>query len=94
MKGHSITLRRFRDKLAEILLYADAPVVVAKDQVPLGIFLPVKVWARREESGQAREAVRQALERSGVDEAQAQRCLDEYLARRRRSRARGRAGTD
>lgn len=39
-----------REKFGEVLVTSDRPIIVTKDGVPLGFFVPARVWKTRADS--------------------------------------------
>lgn len=78
MKNCVVTLNRFRHKIAEYLLYADRPVVITRNQVPVGYFIPAKLWLQKESSESMRDATQRTLVAAGFTESDVAETIDEH----------------
>ncbi len=76
-----VTLGQLRDQLNELLIDDDSPVMVVKNGIPLGFFLPAKVWRERNESPAAKEMVEVILTSSGQSPRDLHACIDEAAQR-------------
>jgi antitoxin (DNA-binding transcriptional repressor) of toxin-antitoxin stability system len=84
----SVTLRQFRDNLSELLISCERPVVVTKDGIPLGFFLPATIWRAQQDSEAASHLVELALAHSGHTREAVQTSIDGAgLKKRHLSRA-------
>lgn len=77
-----LTLRQLCDQLGQLMLTHDQPVMVTKDGVALGFFLPAKVWQTRQQSVLSEQMVELVLTSSGHDPQEVQACVDAGANRR------------
>lgn len=84
MRKRSFTLNQLREKLAEVLLAGDRPVMVTKNGMPLGFFVPVRLWKAQEDSVLARHLVELILTSAGQALEDVQKAIDDAGPRKRR----------
>lgn len=79
VKERFISLRKFTDKFAEVVLVADGPVLVTRGKVPLGFYLPIKVWGEQHDSEICRHMVEMVLRQSGQTPEDISECVDSFI---------------
>lgn len=78
-----ITLGQLRERLSELLIEDDRPVMVIKNGIPLGFFLPAKVWKTQKVSPLSRQWVELVLAESGQSREDLQESIDDASARKK-----------
>jgi prevent-host-death family protein len=74
-----VNIHDFRKKLEEYLLYAEQPVVITRRQMPVGYFIPAKVWYGRGNAEQLRRLVSVTLEAAGYSEQDVDESIEEFI---------------
>lgn len=75
-RRQAVTLGQLRDRLHELLIEDDAPVMVVRNGIALGFYLPARVWRQRGESPLDRQMVELVLERAGQSREDIEACID------------------
>jgi len=76
-----VTLGQLRYQLSELLIDGGQPVMVVKNRIPLGFFLPARMWSERNDSVAAKEMVEVILASSGQSSRDLLACIDEAAQR-------------
>lgn len=79
MSGAFVNIHDFRKKLEEYLLYAEQPVVITRRQMPVGYFIPAKVWFGKEHEENFKKLVAAALDASGFSEQDVDDSIEEFI---------------
>lgn len=83
MKEEFISLRKFTDRFAEIVLVSDQPILITRGKLPLGFYLPVKIWGSQHESEASRHMVELVLKHSGQRRSEVEGCIDSFLEKKK-----------
>lgn len=83
MRKRSVTLRQLREKFGELLISNDQPVVVTKDGIPLGFFIPAKVWKKPSDSELSDHFLELALVHAGQSRDDLKQCGDDIALRKK-----------
>jgi len=79
MSDAFVSIHDFRKKLEEYLLYADQPVVITRRQMPVGFFIPAKLWYGRGDEENFRKLVSVTLDAAGVSEQEVDESIDKLV---------------
>lgn len=79
MSGSFVSVHDFRKKLEEYLLYAEQPVVITRRQMPVGYFIPAKIWYGKENVENFRKLVSATLEAAGYSEQDVDDSIEEFV---------------
>jgi prevent-host-death family protein len=79
MSDAFVSIHDFRKKLEEYLLYADQPVVITRRQMPVGFFIPAKLWYGRGDEEKFRKLVSVTLDAAGVSEEEVDESIDKLV---------------
>lgn len=74
-----VNINDFRKKLEEYLLYADHPVVITRRRMPVGYFIPAKVWYGRGDTENLHRLVTVTLEAAGYSEKDVDESIEEFI---------------
>lgn len=77
-----MTLGELRKQLNEYLIEHDHPVMVIRNNVPLGFFIPAKIWKTQDVSAYSQDIVEVVLTGSSQTHSDVQACIDEAGKRR------------
>lgn len=79
MSDAFVSIHDFRKKLEEYLLYAEQPVVITRRQMPVGFFIPAKLWYGRGNEETFRKLVSVTLDAAGVSEQEVDESIDKLV---------------
>jgi len=79
MNGSFVSIHDFRKKLEEYLLYAEQPVVITRRQMPVGFFIPAKLWYGKENAEDFRKLVSATLDAAGFSEQDVDESIEEFV---------------
>jgi hypothetical protein len=79
VKEGFISLRKFTEKFAEVVLVADGPLLLTRGKVPLGFYLPIKVWGAQHDSELCRHMVDMVLRHSGQTPEELGECIESFV---------------
>ena len=79
VKEGFISLRKFTEKFAEVVLVADGPLLLTRGKVPLGFYLPIKVWGAQHDSELCRHMVDMVLRHSGQTPEDLGECIESFV---------------
>ena len=79
MSDAFVSIHDFRKKLEEYLLYAEQPVVITRRQMPVGFFIPAKLWYGRGNEEAFRKLVSVTLDAAGVSEQEVDESIDKLV---------------
>lgn len=80
MNESFVTVNEFRRKLEQYLLHAEHPLVISHRGMPMGYFLPARVWHERQKVDLFRKSLSTVFEMSGVGEAEVERAIEDFAA--------------
>lgn len=79
MNGPFVNIHDFRKKLEEYLLYAEQPIVITRRQMPVGYFIPAKVWYGKDSEEHFKKLVSAALDAAGFSEQDVDDSIEEFI---------------
>lgn len=73
-----VTVHDFRRKLEQYLIHADRPLVISHRGMPMGYFIPARVWHERGKVETFRRTLSAILEMSGYEERDLRRSIEDF----------------
>jgi len=80
MSDAFVSVYEFRKRLEQHMLHARQPMVVSHGGMPIGYFIPAKVWHDRATVEVFNELISAILEMSGYDEADVKEAIESYTS--------------
>jgi len=77
--GTFVNIHDFRKKLEEYLLYAEHPIVITRRQMPIGYFIPAKVWYLKDDSDEYKNLMSALLDASGFSEQDVEDSIEAFI---------------
>ncbi|WP_024889656.1 hypothetical protein [Luteimonas huabeiensis] len=75
-----VTVNEFRRKLEQYLLHAEHPLVISHRGMPMGYFLPARIWHERGKVEMFRKSLATMFDMSGCGEAEVERAIERFAA--------------
>lgn len=79
MSDSFVSVHDFRKRLEEYLLYAEQPVVITRRQMPVGFFIPARIWYGKENEESFRKLVSATLDAAGVSEQDVDESIEKFV---------------
>ncbi|WP_407352059.1 hypothetical protein [Luteimonas sp. R10] len=78
MSESFVTVYEFRKKLEQYLLHSERPMVISHRGMPMGYFIPARIWHDRETVAIFNELVAATLEMSGYGEQDVKDAIESF----------------